>query len=77
MRKIALIEDDADLFTLVKYNLEKEGFAVVGSPTGRGVIDLFRREKPDLILLNMTFRTRMDWRFARAFARTRNWRTFQ
>ena len=40
MRKIALIEDDADLFTLVKYNLEKEGFGVVGSSTGRGVIQL-------------------------------------
>jgi len=53
MRKIALIEDDADLFTLVKYNLEKEGFAVVGANTGRGVMDLFRREKPDLILLDI------------------------
>ena len=53
MRKIALIEDDVDLFALVKYNLEKEGFAFVGSQTGRGVIDLFRREKPDLILLDI------------------------
>ena len=53
MRKIALIEDDADLFQLVKYNLEKEGFSVVGANTGRGVIDLFRREKPDLILLDI------------------------
>jgi DNA-binding response OmpR family regulator len=53
MRKIALIEDDADLFQLVKYNLEKEGFTVVGANTGRGVIDLFRREKPDLILLDI------------------------
>jgi DNA-binding response OmpR family regulator len=53
MRKIALIEDDADLFALVKYNLEKEGFAFVGSQTGRGIIDLFRREKPDLVLLDI------------------------
>jgi DNA-binding response OmpR family regulator len=53
MKKIALIEDDADLFGLVKYNLEKEGFIVVGAQTGRGAIDLFRREKPDLILLDI------------------------
>jgi DNA-binding response OmpR family regulator len=53
MRKIALIEDDADLYALVKYNLEKEGFAVVGAQTGRGVIDLCRRERPDLILLDI------------------------
>lgn len=53
MRKIALIEDDADLYSLVKYNLEREGFAVVGSQTGRGVLDLCRRERPDLILLDI------------------------
>jgi DNA-binding response OmpR family regulator len=53
MRKIALIEDDADLYALVKYNLERDGFSVVGSQTGRGVMDLFRRERPDLILLDI------------------------
>ena len=35
MKKILLIEDDADLFSLLKYNLEKEGFAMTGSQTGR------------------------------------------
>jgi DNA-binding response OmpR family regulator len=53
MRKIALVEDDADLYSLVKYNLEKEGFSVTGTQTGRGVLDLFRRERPDLILLDI------------------------
>lgn len=53
MRKIALVEDDADLYALVKYNLEKEGFAVIGAQTGRGVIELCRRERPDLILLDV------------------------
>ncbi|MDQ2840730.1 MAG: response regulator transcription factor [Acidobacteriota bacterium] len=53
MRKIVLIEDDADLYALVKYNLEKEGFAVAGAQTGRGVVDLCRRERPDLILLDI------------------------
>ena len=27
MKKILLIEDDTDLFSLLKYNLEKEGFS--------------------------------------------------
>ncbi|HEY1215294.1 MAG TPA: response regulator transcription factor [Bryobacteraceae bacterium] len=53
MRKIALVEDDADLYALLKYNLEKEGFAFVGAQTGKGAIDLFRRERPDLILLDV------------------------
>jgi DNA-binding response OmpR family regulator len=53
MKKIVLIEDDADLYALVKYNLEKEGFAVAGAQTGTGAIDLCRRERPDLVLLDV------------------------
>src|SRR5438309_9452343 len=53
MKKIALIEDDADLFALLRYNLEKEGFTLVGSQTGRGAIELCRRERPDLVLLDI------------------------
>ncbi|HXR77022.1 MAG TPA: response regulator transcription factor [Bryobacteraceae bacterium] len=53
MKKIVLIEDDADLFALLKYNLEKEGFTMVGSQTGKGAIELCRRERPDLILLDV------------------------
>jgi DNA-binding response OmpR family regulator len=52
-KKIAVIEDDVDLYTLLKYNLTKEGFAVVGAQTGRGATDLCRREKPDLVLLDI------------------------
>jgi DNA-binding response OmpR family regulator len=53
MKKIVLIEDDADLFSLLKYNLEKEGFALTGLQTGRGAIDLCRQVRPDLILLDI------------------------
>jgi DNA-binding response OmpR family regulator len=53
MKKIVLIEDDSDLFALLKYNLEKEGFALVGAQTGKGAIKLCRRERPDLIILDI------------------------
>jgi DNA-binding response OmpR family regulator len=53
MKKIALVEDDSDLFSLLKYNLEKEGFAFVGTQSGKGAIELCRRERPDLILLDI------------------------
>ncbi|MBM3797525.1 MAG: response regulator transcription factor [Acidobacteria bacterium] len=53
MKKIMLVEDDADLFALLKYNLEKEGFSFVGTQTGKGAIDLCRRERPDLVLLDI------------------------
>jgi DNA-binding response OmpR family regulator len=53
MKKIALIEDDTDLYNLVQYNLDKEGFQVVGSQTGKGALDLCRREHPDLVILDI------------------------
>ncbi len=53
MKKILLIEDDADLFSLLKYNLEREGYALVGSQTGKGAVELCRREKPDLVILDI------------------------
>jgi DNA-binding response OmpR family regulator len=53
MKKILLIEDDTDLYALLKYNLEKEGYLLVGSQTGRGAVELVRRERPDLIILDI------------------------
>jgi DNA-binding response OmpR family regulator len=53
MKKLLLIEDDADLFALLKYNLEKEGFSLAGSQTGKGALELCHREGPDLILLDI------------------------
>src|SRR5258706_8268065 len=53
MKKIVLIEDDADLYNLVQYNLDKEGFRVIGSQSGKGALDLCRREHPDLVILDI------------------------
>lgn len=53
MKKILLIEDDSDLFALLKYNLEKEGFQMVGAQTGKGAVDLCRKERPDLVILDI------------------------
>src|SRR5512133_2795272 len=53
MKKILLIEDDSDLFALLKYNLEKEGYSLSGLQTGRGALELCRQVRPDLILLDI------------------------
>src|ERR1700721_2064304 len=53
MKKIVLIEDDTDLFSLVQYNLEKEGFTLAGSQSGKGALELCRRERPDLVILDI------------------------
>ena len=53
MKKILLIEDDTDLFSLLKYNLEKDGFSLTGLQTGKGALELCRQVRPDLILLDI------------------------
>jgi DNA-binding response OmpR family regulator len=53
MKKIVLIEDDSDLYSLIQYNLEKEGFTMAGAQTGKGAIELCRRERPDVIILDI------------------------
>jgi DNA-binding response OmpR family regulator len=53
MKKIVLIEDDADLFALLKYNLEKEGFSMTGLQTGKGAVEFCRQTRPDLVLLDI------------------------
>ncbi|MEO7649697.1 MAG: response regulator transcription factor [Bryobacteraceae bacterium] len=53
MKKIVLIEDDSDLYSLLQYNLEKEGFHVSGTKTGKGAIELCRQVQPDLVLLDI------------------------
>ena len=53
MKRIVVIEDDGDLLSLLKYNLEKEGFSVAGLQTGRGAMELCRQTRPDLVLLDI------------------------
>jgi two-component system phosphate regulon response regulator PhoB len=53
MKMIVLIEDDSDLFPLLKYNLEKEGFGFAGAQTGKGAVELCRRERQDLVILDI------------------------
>ncbi|MHB8072769.1 response regulator [Desulfosporosinus fructosivorans] len=54
MTKILLIEDDIHIQELVRTNLEKEGFTVIPALDGEQGLNFARREKPDLILLDLT-----------------------
>jgi two-component system phosphate regulon response regulator PhoB len=49
---ILIVEDEAALVTLLRYNLEREGFRVVSAPDGEEALLLAREEKPDLVLLD-------------------------
>ena len=54
MTKILLIEDDVQIQELVRFNLEKEGLVVLTASDGEQGLALAGREKPDLIILDLT-----------------------
>ncbi|TBR20173.1 response regulator transcription factor [bacterium] len=51
--KILLVEDEKALSRIVRYNLEKEGHKVVLAEDGEAGLALARREKPDLVILDI------------------------
>jgi len=50
--KILLVEDDANLVELIRYNLDKEGFDVVTTPDGEEALVLAEEERPDVVVLD-------------------------
>ena len=52
-RKILIIEDDKKISDLVKLYLENEGFQTSVAYDGRSGLDLFKRESPDFIVLDL------------------------
>lgn len=52
MTKIMIVEDEAGLVTVLKYNLEKMGYDTVTVMDGKEVMEVALKEKPDLILLD-------------------------
>jgi DNA-binding response OmpR family regulator len=51
--KIELIEDDHDIVEMIEYNLKEEGYRTVSAFDGKNGIEIAKREKPDLIILDI------------------------
>jgi two-component system OmpR family response regulator len=51
--KILIVEDDQNLLATLKYNLSHESYDVVAAVDGARAIEIARKEKPDLIVLDV------------------------
>jgi two-component system phosphate regulon response regulator PhoB len=49
---VLIVEDEAPLVTLLRYNLEKEGFAVCSAGDGEEALLQIAENKPDAVLLD-------------------------
>lgn len=52
MTKIMIVEDEIGLVTLLKYNLEKQGYETISVMDGKDVLSEAISHRPDLILLD-------------------------
>lgn len=52
-RKILVVDDEAVLVETLAYNLEQAGYTVMTVADGQSALEVARREKPDLIVLDL------------------------
>lgn len=51
--KILVVDDEPDILEFIEYNLKKEGYKVILATNGQEAIEKSRKEKPDLVLLDV------------------------
>jgi len=52
-KRIICVEDEPEMIDLVKLILERKGYIVTGISGGRNGVKMIKREKPDLVLLDL------------------------
>jgi DNA-binding response OmpR family regulator len=51
--KILVVEDEKALLKVLKYNLEREGYRVLTASDGESGLDCFRKENPELLIVDV------------------------
>ncbi|MDI7247985.1 MAG: response regulator transcription factor [Bacillota bacterium] len=52
-KKVLVVDDEAPILELVRFNLEKEGFSVLTATDGEEGLERARSESPDLVILDL------------------------
>ena len=63
--KILIADDDNNICELLRLYLEKAGYTVVSAENGMKALDVFEKEKPDLILLDVMMPGLDGWQVCR------------
>jgi two-component system alkaline phosphatase synthesis response regulator PhoP len=65
MEQILVVDDDRDIVRLVRSYLEKAGYQVLSAYDGESALHVLRREKPQLLILDLMLPDRDGWDVAR------------
>ena len=52
-KRIFVVEDEEDILELIRYNLERQGYAVAGAPSGEEGLRAITADPPDAVLLDI------------------------
>ncbi len=64
--KILVVDDEVKIVRVVRAYLEREGYRVVEAHDGKEALEVARREKPDLVLLDLMLPEISGWDVCRA-----------
>jgi DNA-binding response OmpR family regulator len=53
MATVLAVDDEEDILTIIRHNLEREGHRVLTAPNGDRALELVREEKPDVVVLDV------------------------
>ncbi|MEX1248305.1 MAG: response regulator [Anaerolineales bacterium] len=61
LRKVVCVEDEPEMIDLIRLILSRKGFEVIGADGGVAGLAAVRREKPDLVLLDLMMPEMDGW----------------
>lgn len=68
--KILIVDDDTNICELLRLYIEKEGFSTVLAHDGEQAVELFNKEQPNLILLDIMLPKLDGWQVCREIRKT-------
>lgn len=72
VEKILVVDDDKNICELLRLYIEKEGFGVIIANDGQQAVEMFNRESPDLIILDIMLPKLDGWQVCREIRKSSN-----
>jgi len=63
---ILVVDDDPEIVTLLSSRLQKRGYKISTAEDGHRALELAKRERPDLVVLDVMMPGKSGWEVARA-----------
>ena len=67
--KILVVDDDVELVTVMKGTLESKSYEVIVAYNGKEGLEKAKKEKPDLVILDILMPVMDGWSFANQFSK--------